>query len=123
MTYHHRILFLYYICITFQSIHAYKTHDDHLTSIVLRVLRFTMADDEFAEVYGSAKADVETKTDYKPTTAIEIDDEDDEALFMQLYGDTLPSDEKDATDVDAGPKDVVLNRTLYTVYLVSYSMI
>lgn len=82
-----------------------------------------MADDEFAEVYGSAKADVDTKTDYKPTTAIEIDDEDDEALFMQLYGDTLPSDEKDATDVDAGPKDVVLNRTLYTVYVMNYSMI
>lgn len=82
-----------------------------------------MADEEFAEVYGSAKAEEGAKIDYKPISAIEIDDEDDEALFMQLYGDTLPSDEKDATDVDVGHTDVVLNRALCVFNILCYSLI
>lgn len=80
-----------------------------------------MADDEFAEIYGTANAETDTKVEYKPINTAEIDDEDDEALFMQLYGDAIPSDEKDATDV--GHKDVVLNRTYYIPVTLSYKMI
>lgn len=77
-----------------------------------------MADDEFAEVYGTTEAQTGANTEFKSISKIDIDEEDDDALFMQLYGDAIPSDEKDAHGgAEAGHTDIVLNRTHYvTVY-------
>lgn len=75
-----------------------------------------MADDEFAQVYGTTEAQTGANTEFKPISKIDIDEEDDDALFMQLYGDAVPSDEKDAQGgAEAGHTDVVLNRTYYVI--------
>lgn len=77
-----------------------------------------MADDEFAQVYGDTEGDIREKTEFNTKRKVEINEQDDEALFMQLYGGAMPAEDDDAVEEVVSQKDIVLKRAYIDISLI-----
>ena len=69
-------------------------------------------EDDFDAIYGaSEKKGAAPSTKTAQALDINLDEQDDDALFQQLYGDSFPKEEPEQTERSDAQTDVVLHRT------------
>ena len=69
-------------------------------------------EDDFDAIYGASESKVAAQSiQVAHAVDINLDEQDDDALFQQLYGDSFPKEEPEQTERSDAQTDVVLNRT------------